>query len=225
MIKAVLYDLGDILFEAHHWRRWMWKKLREMTGQKWTFREFYNLYESWIKNVYEGRVTYEDNYLNFLKSLNFANPDEFLTISMDKKKFIEKNRKLFPSVKKTLKDLDDAGIMNIIITDNEKSSVRVRNEVIQQFNIDLFIHKIYTSFDLGKTKPDPSFFSYILSDLGLKKNRVIFVGHDMDEINGTKEFGIKVIEFNNYLRYKTNADYKIRKFSQISDIIFNIKPE
>jgi HAD superfamily hydrolase (TIGR01549 family) len=224
MIKAVLYDLGDVFFEAHYWRKWMWEQLMEKTGQRWTFSEFYDLYESWIKNVYEGTAGYEKTYLGFLKSLNFSNIDEFLADSFEKKKYVEKNRKLFPGVKKTLKRLKECGIMNIIMTDNEKPAGEVRKEVLQKFLIDQLIYKIYTSCELGITKPDPSFFSYVLSDLRLQKNVVVFVGHDVDEINGAKKFGIKVIEFNNYLKNHTNADYRIGKFSQIPDIIKSIQP-
>jgi FMN phosphatase YigB (HAD superfamily) len=223
MIKAVLYDLGDIFFEAHLWRKWMWERLMEVTGHRWTFREFYELYESWIKNVYEGNAGYEENYLNFLKSLNISNPDEFLAESFEKKKYVEKNRKLFPGVKKTLKKLKDCGIMNIIMTDNEKTAVGVRKEVLQKFLIDHLINKVYTSLDLGITKPDPASFSHILSDLELHKSGVIFVGHDADEINGAKKFGIKVIEFNNYLKNKTNADYRIKRFSQIHEIVCSVQ--
>ena len=48
---------------------------------------------------------------------------------------------------------------------------------------------------------------------------VFFVGHDLDEIDGAVDFGLKVIEFNNYLGCKTKAHYKINIFSDILKII------
>jgi HAD superfamily hydrolase (TIGR01549 family) len=219
LIKAVLYDLGDIFFEAHHWRKWMWEKLKEKTGNQWTFSEFYDLYESWLKNVYEGNTGYEENYKKFLESLNISNIDEFMAEAYKKKRYFEQNRKLFPGVKKTLKAIRYNGIMNVIITDNEKPEELVRTEVLKKFAIDHLIDRIYTSCDHVMTKPDPSFFAHILSDLKLERSEVIFVGHDIDEINGAKRFGLTVIEFNNYLKNKTDADYRIGRFPDILEII------
>lgn len=222
-VKAVLYDLGDIFFEAHHWRKWMWEKLKVETGNQWTFSEFYNLYESWLKNVYEGNAGYEENYKKFLESLNISNIDDFMTESFKKKRYVENNRKLFPGVKKTLKSLNDLSIMNVIISDNEKPAEYVRVQVLQKFSIDSLVQKVYTSYDHGMTKPDPSFFSFVLSDLGLQKPEAIFVGHDVDEINGARKFGLKVIEFNNYLKNKTEADYRIGRFSGILEAIRSLQ--
>jgi FMN phosphatase YigB (HAD superfamily) len=224
MIKAVLYDLGDIFFEAHFWRRWMWKEIMKITGKRWTFREFYDLYESWLKSVYEGNTGYKENHLNFLRSMDLVDPVKFMDESFKKKKYFEENRKLFPGVKKTLKKLKDNRIMNVIMTDNEKTAALLREEVLQKFLIDYLIDKVYTSCELGITKPDPLFFSYILSDLKLHKKEVIFMGHDKDEIDGAKKNGIKVIEFNNYLRNKTDADFRIARFSLLPETILSLQP-
>jgi HAD superfamily hydrolase (TIGR01509 family) len=219
MIKAVLYDLGDIFFEAHHWRKWMWEELSVKTGHQWTFSEFYDLYESWLKNVYEGVSGYKENYKKFLESLNISNIDDFMTEAFEKKGNFEKNRELFPGVKTTLRAIKNAGIMNIIMTDNEKPEELVRTEVLRRFSIDSLIDRIYTSFDHGMTKPDPSFFSLILTALKLKRSEAVFVGHDIDEINGAKRFGLTVIEFNNYLNNKTDADYRIGEFPGILETV------
>ncbi len=222
-VKAVLYDLGDIFFEAHHWRKWMWEKLKEKTGNQWTFREFYDLYESWLKNVYAGITGYEENYKKFLESLNISNINEFYAEAFKKKRHVEQNRKLFPGVKKTLKAISNNGILNIIITDNEKPEEHVRKEVLKRFSIDNLIYRVYTSCDHGMTKPDPSFFLHILSDLKLQISEAVFVGHDIDEINGAKKFGLTVIEFNNYLKNNTDADYHIGRFSGILEIIRSLQ--
>ena len=51
-IKAVLYDLGDIFFEAHLWRKWMYSEFSKMNLVKGTFAEFYFDYDAYLQNLY-----------------------------------------------------------------------------------------------------------------------------------------------------------------------------
>ena len=38
-------------------------------------------------------------------------------------------------------------------------------------------------------------------------------------IDGAKKIGLKVVEYNNYLKLKTKADYKILEFSELLNFI------
>lgn len=219
MLKAFLYDLGDIFFEAHYWREWMFDYFKSSGKFKGSFFEFYNLYEEFLTDVYQDKKTYKQCYIEFLSFLNEENPDKFMNKSFEKKNYFEKTRKLFDGVEHTLQRIIEKNILNIIISDNEAGEKEIRQSIIGKFNINHLIHGIISSKQVGVIKPHPVIFSYALDQFNLDKETVYFVAHDFDEIVGAKNFGLKVIEFNNYLRIPTPADYKITSFSDLLQFI------
>ena len=155
----------------------------------------------------------------FIDKLGIENRKEFEKLSFEKKSYYENNRKLFSGVKETLAKLIALKIKNVIITDNENDSQYVRKKIIKRFDITNYIDHIYTSKDFKMKKPNPKLFYSVLNDLELNKENIVFVGHDIDELNGVKKMGIKTIEYNNYLGLKTNADICINEFSELYDIV------
>ena len=219
MIKAVFYDLGDVFFEAHYWREWMYKFFKNAELFTGSFAGFYKLYEEFILDIYNGKNTYDEKYLEFLNSLKIKNPYEFKRLSFEKKRYFENNRVLFKGVKETLENIKDRDIKNVIITDNEATEKEVRENVIAKYNINHLLDIIITSKDIGVTKPDPLIFKKPMDILKIEKEEVLFVGHDKEEINGAKELGMKTVEFDNYLGIETKSDYKIKQFCDILNVI------
>lgn len=219
MIKAILYDLGDIFFEAHYWRKWMWGELVKSGEYNGNFREFYELYEERLKPVYENKKDYWEAYKGFIQSVREENIDEFIEESKKVKLNYEKNRELFPGVFDTLRKIHKLGIKNIVITDSENGEEFVRNNLLRKFKINRFIDKVITSKETGFMKPDSNIFDYALKNFNLVKDEVLFVAHDKDEIDGAKKIGLKIVEYNNYLKVKTKADYKISKFSELLNFV------
>lgn len=221
MITAIIYDLGDIFFEAHLWRMWMWKTLSEINKFNGTFREFYELYESYVESAYKGITDYSNTFINFVESLEIENQKWFIEKAMRKKKYFEENRTIYSGVKETLRKLTEVGITNIVLSDNENGEDWIRSNILTKFNIDGFIADVVTSKETGITKPNPRIFDFILEKYSLSKNHVLFIAHDKDEIDGASAYGIKTIEFNNYLNYQNSATIKIHHFSEILDFLNN----
>ena len=219
MVKAVLYDLGDIFFEAHYWRKWMWETLTRIGKYKDDFCTFYNLYEKYLQPVYENRKEYWGAYKNFLEEMNLKNIDEFEKLSKLQKEFYEKNRVLYRDVEETLKKIHDKGIKNIVITDNENGSEWVRVNILAKFRVNDLVDLVVTSKETGVTKPDLKIFQHALDIYNLKKEEVLFVAHDKDEIDGAVDYGIKTIEFNNYLDLTNKAVLCMEKISDVTSYL------
>jgi len=215
MIKAIIYDLGDIFFEAHYWREWMWETLSRIGKYDKSFVDFYELYEKYLLPVYQGKKAYWEGYDDFLGEFDIVNKDEFTKLSKMQKLFYENNRVLYDGVKETLEQLHSKGTKNIIITDNENGAVWVRDNILKKFGVNEFIDFVVTSKEAGATKPNPKIFELAINYFSLNINDVIFVAHDEDEIDGAVKFGIQVIEYNNYLKLKTNTKIRINEFSEI----------
>jgi len=158
-------------------------------------------------------------YKDFIQSIRKENIDEFIKESKKVKLNYEKKRELFPEVFDTLCKIHKLGMKNIVITDSENGEEFVRNSLLRKFRINKFIDKVITSKEIGFMKPNPNIFDYALQNFNLRKNEVLFIAHDKDEIDGAKKIGLKVVEYNNYLKIKTKADYKILKFSKLLNFI------
>ena len=219
MIKGIFYDLGDIFFESHFWRKWMYDHFIRINHFSGSFRDFYHLYEEFLAPVYTGGKTYNDAFINFLEYLNIFDTKKFMTDSFEKKRYFEKTRQLYPDVKETLEILKKKKIKNIVITDNELTEGEVRENVIKKHGINHLLDKIVTSCETGISKPDPAIFLNTLELVSLKINEVLFVAHDKDEIDGAISIGLDVIELNNYLNEETKAKIKIKNFKELLNYI------
>jgi len=220
-IRGILYDLGDVLFEAHLWREWNYKELTSMGLFHGNFTEFYKLYEGFLRDVYEGEKSYDKGYTDFLIYLGMKKVQPFKKISYKKKGEYENNRVLYEEVENTLSAISEKKIKNIIITDNEMSETNVRLKVLSRFNINKYIDNIFTSYDMKMNKSNPMTFKHVLDTMNLNMNNVLFVGHDKDEISSANSIGIKTLEYNNYLNVVTYSKYKIKHFSEILNYFDN----
>lgn len=218
-IKVVLYDLGDIFFESHFWRFWLYSELVKQKKFCGDFSEFYFLYDSFLNDSYTKNKEYFSCFLSFLNHLNFKPSPKFVKKAFEVKYFFEKNRTLFKSVKKTLSLISSKNIKNVIVTDNELNDFEIRSKLLKKHKINKFIFKIFTSNELKITKSDSLYFKKVLHKLNLQPSDVVFVGHDVDEIQSAKKANILTIEYNNYLKQSTNADYKINLFTDLIKII------
>ncbi len=219
--KAVLYDLGDIFFEAHYWREWNYTELRTLGCFVGSFAEFYDEYDSFLEEVYttESLETYESAFTKFLLHAGVPDRAAFTARSFAKKKEFEDNRVLFDGVKETLIYVHSKAMKNVIITDNESGEEEVRNTILSKHFIDQFIDLIVTSKDVGATKPDPKIFFHALARLDMKPSEVLFVGHDRDELEGAAAIGIATVEYNNYLGRRIHTDYTIAGLAELTNII------
>jgi HAD superfamily hydrolase (TIGR01549 family) len=220
-IKAIMYDLGDIFFEAHLWREWMFREFSKKKLFRGNFAEFYNLYDSFLsKETYTGKKSYAEAFDAFLLYMKMSDKEKpaFKKKAFEKKISFEKKRKLYPEVKKTLATLKKRGIRNIVITDNESTESEIRKNIIGRYGINPYIDHIMTSKDCGHTKSNKKIFQLTLKKNGLSPEEVLFVGHDEDEMISANASKIKTVEYNNYLKIPLKADYAISKFSALLDI-------
>lgn len=222
MIKAVLYDLGDIFFEAHLWRKWNYEKFVSTGNFSGSFADFYDLYEEFLDPVYTAKKEYMAAFSDFLDHLKISDKETVIKESLEKKKFFEDTRKLYDGVHNTLAAIKELGVYNIVITDNELSETEVRNKVIGRYGINQYLDRVVTSKNVGAQKPSPVIFQASIAPLGLSNKEVVFVGHDKDEIDGAAKAGITTILFNNYLDREIKADYQINSFAGIISVITSI---
>src|SRR5690606_26206584 len=157
-LKAILFDLGDIFFEAHFWRKWLYERMIELRKFDGDFTAFYILWERYLLEVYEGKNDYLRTFENFINDLNVPEPVEFIKKALAKKKILEEKRVLFDGVQGTLQMLKKSGIQNIVVTDNELNENDIRAKILDKFNLNELIDKVFSSNEIGYSKTTDIYF-------------------------------------------------------------------
>lgn len=176
-LRGILFDMGDIFYDATPWRRTITAALVER-GVAIEFPEFVRRWEAELVPVYLGRKPYWDAFGELLDAfaLEAVRRAEIVAIARDKARAVEQ-RTLFPGVAETLAELHHRGIKLAVLSDTESREARVR-ERLSAMGIERFFDAVVTSVDIGFVKPMPEAFAAALGRIGIAKQDAAFVGHD-----------------------------------------------
>ena len=212
LIKAILFDAGDILY------------FRSEKGNK--FSDFINNLsienpecldrkkDELIQLAYRGRITQEQYREKVLQLYGITDP---INKEVGKKILDEEDNgvQFFDGVKETLLALKSNGFYLGIITDTA-NSVSAKISWFEKGGFGHIWDSIISSRELGIRKPDPEIYQAALNQLNINPGQALFVGHKEIEINGAHAVGVKTIAFN----YDTgvNSEFFIDHFSDLLEI-------
>ena len=170
---------------------------------------FFNKFRNYAR---VGLIDYKNLIEIYFKIID---PKRYKMLSKEYIEFERKIIKKYLSPDKyaltTLRKLKKLGIKLIGISDYIKPS-KIRREELKILKIGKYFDKIYTSHDLGCEKPK-AFEKFTNSN-----KRIIFIGHDDDELIGAKKYGLFVIGLNN-----KQADINIKSLKEIPNILRGVK--
>ena len=146
-----------------------------------------------------GKLSYKAAIKEFFKALEVKNfrkiADEYIQFEVNN---LKKWMKVVPNSRMVLRRVKSMGVKIIILSDCMQS-ISERKRELQILGLSEYFDEIYTSNSLGVEKPEA--FKYFRPKEG---ERVIFFGHDDDEILGAKKFNLVTIGLCN-----KNADFSI----------------
>ncbi len=217
--NLVIFDMGDILYDATAWRRWLHHYFHERGLLKIPYHVLFDIWdEKYLADIHKNILEYKTGFKQFLDYLEIPQPEQqkLLQINWEIKKKLESETKPFSDVPPTLQKIKQNGIKNAVLSDTELSAVQV-NAILERFAIDCYFDYIFVSSEMGHRKPEVEAFEYCLQHAGFGKKEAVFVAHDRDELHGASAFGLTTIAFN--YREPVEANYKIKSFSNILEII------
>jgi HAD superfamily hydrolase (TIGR01549 family) len=218
--RAIIYDMGDILYDASAWRRWLHHYLKEKKLIHLSYQEVFDIWETRFLSKIHVKITdYATGFNDFLDYLGLSKNDkkDLLKINWEKKNGFEEEIAPFPSVYETLSKLKAAGIINCVLTDTELNQEQIRQKLNDKLKIGRFIDLIVASSEIQFRKPQKEAYHSCLNKIGLKKEEVVFVGHDQDELTGASDFGIATIAYN--FIEPISSNFKIKNFNEILKIV------
>lgn len=221
--RGVLFDMGDVLFDATAWRRWLLGLLHRL-GLHAQYRPLFHIWDvDYLDAVHRGECSYGSAFREFLGAVGLSRGqiDEVCAASQARKREVETTIRPLPGVRSTLSDLRRRGYVLGVLSDSESTAndIALRLDTI---GLGGRFATIVSSRDLARTKPDPLTYRTALEQMGLTTDETIFVGHDQDELGGATRMGMRTVAFN--FDRAVAADVTIQRFDELTTVVGSWEP-
>ncbi len=203
MIKAIIFDLDNTLYDENLYFLKVFKKFSDQHGHDFTlFNEiFTDTFRLKSKDIFGDLLTR-------LNCNNQSNQNELFEIY----KTINCDIELYNEASKILEYLDKKKIKKAIITNG---TIDAQKNKVKLLNLHKYVDKIIYARELGKDyeKPNAMPFYEAIKALNIQKDEAIYVGdHPNTDIEGANKAGIKALRFlNGYasgINYSHNDNIK-----------------
>jgi HAD superfamily hydrolase (TIGR01509 family) len=218
LVQGLLFDMGDVLYDATGWRRWLLQLLARM-GLHTHYRTLFRVWDDeFLEDVYRGRREYGEAFQTFLLCLGLSRGqiDEVRAASQARKRELEVHARLLPGVRSTLERLQARGITMAVLSDSEQSGEELRSW-LARLGLGGRFSAVLSSIDLEYTKPSPVCYRAALIAMDLPAEQVAFVGHDRDELAGARAVGLRTAAFNYEAGAK--ADHYLSRFDELMQLV------
>lgn len=215
---GLLFDMGDVLYDATAWRRWLLQLLTRL-GLHTNYTCLFRVWDrEFLDDVHRGRREFCEAFDAFLRALGLrpSQIDEVGAACRSRRRRMEATARPLPGVKATLFRLHRAGLTLGILNNSERSSAALRRQ-LEQFGVADVFTSVISSIELGQVKPAAATYLASLRQMGLRPEQAAFVGHDSDELAGAAEVGMATIAFN--FDDDAKADVRLERFEQLLDVI------
>lgn len=218
LVQGLLFDMGDVLYDATGWRRWLLQLLARM-GLHTHYRTLFRVWDDeFLDDVYRGRREYGEAFQTFLLSLGLSRGqiDEVQAASSARKRELEVHARLLPGVRSTIERLDARGIQMAVLSNSEQNSDELQSQ-LARLGLRGRFSAVLSSIDLEYTKPSPVCFRAALTAMDLSAEQVAFVGHDSHELAGARAMGLRTAAFNYEAGAK--ADHYLTRFDELVQLV------
>ncbi len=217
-VQALMFDMGDVFYDATLWRRWLLQLLSRM-GLHTNYRSFYRVWEyDFLGRVHRGECALNEALRAFLRTagLKRGQIDEVEAASQARRRELEKGIRPLPGVRSTLRKLHAAGKTLGVVCNAETSADGVRQR-LAALGLDGLFAAVVSSLDLRRTKPDPECYLATLAAMRQTAAVTAFVGHDSVELAGATAVGLRTVAFN--AETGAIADRAIGPFEELWDLV------
>ena len=218
LVRGMLFDMGDVLYDATLWRRWLFQLLGRI-GLNAHYRTLYRVWdEEFLDDVHRGRREYSEAFQAFLLSLGLSRGqiDEVQAASLARKRDLERSARPLPGVRDTVERLAARGVKLAVLSDSEQTGDELQTH-LARLGLGGRFSPVISSIDLEYTKPSPVCYRAALASMGLHAEEVAFIGHAPAELAGAHAVGLRTVAFN----YDAGAaaDHYLTRFDELLQLV------
>jgi len=227
MIKAILFDLDDTLYDYSPVSKKALEKVykilkKEIKISKTKFLKVFNDSKKEVRKELSHSPDSHDRIIYFQRFGEKLNLNLNLTLKLYNiyynsfLKLIKKRK----GVKETFKKIKEKGLKIIIVT-NEVVEIQLRK--IKKLGLINYVDYFVASENVGVDKPNKKIFLYALKKINAKPFEVMMVGdNERDDI-----FGANQVKINSILltkkRIKSKANFVIKEIPEVLKILNDLK--
>ncbi|HVX11246.1 MAG TPA: HAD family hydrolase [Pirellulales bacterium] len=218
LVHGLLFDMGDVLYDATLWRRWLFQLLGRM-GLNARYRTLFGVWDKeFLDDVHRGRREYGEAFQAFLLSLGLSRGqiDEVQAASQARKRELERGARPLPGVRDTVERLAARGLKLAVLSDSDLNGDELQTH-LARLGLGGHFSPVISSLDLEYTKPSPVCYRAALAGLGLPAEEVAFVGHDPAELAGAHAVGLRTVAFN--YDAGASADHYLTRFDELLQLV------
>lgn len=222
-IRGLVFDMGDVLYDATVWRRWLLRLLARF-GIHDSYASFFRQWDQeYLDDVHRGARDYDEAFVAFLvaRGLSRGQLDEVLAASHSKKRELESGLRPLPGVGVTLEALKRASIGMVVLSDSESTASLIA-ERLARIGLAGYFQRVISSRDLGRTKPAADCYRAAMEALQMPAADTAFVGHDTDELNGAARVSMRTIAI--HYESDAQADVYLERFTELPARIQTSRP-
>lgn len=196
-IEGVVFDFGDVLYDASEWRRWLAQEMRA-SGVEISHAQLCAEWEDRLSAVYSGKREYWHTLREYItsKMTGAENAERLWCSAKDAAQIFERRMNAFPEAAPMLKALRERGLKLAILTDSQSASSEVEKR-LAHFGLAGLLDAVISSADIGAAKPSLVAYEAAMSTIDAASKETIFVGHDEDELLGAIAAGMIAVAVNN----------------------------
>jgi len=210
MLKLVIFDAGDVLYSLGDIRPIVKSFLDRYNAD---FERSERIWKKIEQKARKGKLNRKEAHKKWIEELGLPKKALREWEEIDRRIVWRKVIKRMAWVNWMLKKLS-RNYKIAVLSDSIESAAEKRKSM-ERLGIDVnCIDKIFTSYDLGREKPNLLTYKTVLNYFHAKAEEAVFVGHSKDEIEGARKLGLTTISFGNSL-----GDYFISSLRQLPKTI------
>ena len=182
MIRGVIFDIGGVIIKTP--QKEYYSYLSGISGKN--TREVQEIIKSKLPIFETGKITLDKFNAEISKSLGIRK-SQFRWIEFYKER-VKVNESVIRIASSIHKMYITAYLTNV---DKNRHAFTVK-----LFPKDIFDYK-FTSFSIGRLKPDPKIYEYVIKKISLDPGELLLIDNEMPNIEGARKQGINAVQFKN----------------------------